>query len=344
LAGLCGSLSFLLWQPTVIFPLVTLFLAALQSRERRFRVIVRTLAGIGLPLVAVSAYFYYHSAFYRLLEGSILSHILYGDRPDISLLGHFLKPMKGAFEGYSTMVPAIFMGFVMVVYTLLLRWAHHRSFRDMLAKDAFAPILLSLPVLIVWSLVDFQNRKDFFVLLPFAAIGFGSFLDLAVGGIGRLEGAALREGTQRFLSIGLCISLVALATANASLAPMDERREEFDQQRQAAIQIEDRFGDDVKLVSIRAPELLALQHRTNPTPYAFMSPSIANYIDANTPSGFEGWLRELEAYNPDVVAVHGAEGTDAGTHDRELMNWLNSKYREEQVGPWTLYVRTSTDV
>jgi len=341
LAGLCGSLSFLLWQPTVIFPLVTLFLAAMQPRERRFRVIIRTLAGIGSPLVAVSAYFYYHGAFYRLLDGSILSHILYGDRPDRSLLEHFLEPMEGALEGYPTMIPTIFIGFVMVVYIIFLRWTRHRSLRDVLAKDAFAPILLSFPALILWSLIDFQNRKDFFVLLPYVAIGFGVFLDLAVRRIARLEGAALRGGTQRFLTIGLCISLVALATANESLGPMDKRREEFDQQRQAAMEIEDRFGNDAKLVSIRAPELLVLQHRTNPTPYAFMSKGIANHIDANTSGGFEGWLRELEAYNPDVVAIQGGGGTHAGSHNRELMNWLNSNYREERVGPWTLYVRTS---
>jgi len=242
------------------------------------------------------------------------------------------------------MIPAIFIGFVMVVYIIFLRWTRHRSLRDVLAKDAFAPILLSFPALILWSLIDFQNRKDFFVLLPYVAIGFGVVLDLAVCRIGRLEGAALPGGTQRVLTIGLCIALVTLAVTNESLGPMDKRREEFDQQRQAAMDIEDRFGSDAKLVSIRAPELLVLQHRTNPTPYAFMSKGIANHIDANTPGGFEGWLRELGTYNPDVIAVQGGGGIHAGTHNRELISWLNSNYREERVGPWTLYVRTSSDV
>jgi len=339
LAGLCGSLSFLLWQPTAIFPLVTLFLAAMQPRERRSMVIVRTLAGILLPLVAVGAYFHYHGAFHRLLDGSILFHIFYGDRPERSLLEHFLEPMEGASEGYPTMIPAILIGLVMVVYTILLRWVRHRSFRAILAKDAFGPILLSFPALILWSLLDFQNRKDFFVLLPYVAIGFGSFLDLAVRRIGRLEGAALPRGTQRFLTVGLCISLVALAVANEALGPMDTRREEFDQQRQAATEIEDRFGNDAKLVSIGTPELLVLQHRTNPTPYGFISRGIANHIDANTPGGFEGWVRELESYNPDVIAVEGR----GSTRNRELMNWVNSSYREERIGPWTLYVRNSIE-
>src|SRR5215218_10992640 len=110
LAGLCGSLSFLLWQPTGIFPLVTLFLATMQPRERRPAAIVRTLAGMWLPLVAVGAYFYYHGAFSKLLDGSILFHILYGDRGQVgygssSFLSRFLAPVKDTFEGYPTMVP-----------------------------------------------------------------------------------------------------------------------------------------------------------------------------------------------------------------------------------------------
>src|SRR5829696_4008409 len=369
LAGLCGSLSFLLWQPTVIFPLVTLFFATMQPQERRPAAIIRTLTGIGLPLVAVSAYFYYHGAFSKLLDGSILFHILYGERvygnpgqvgyDSSSFLSRLSVPVNAAFEGYPTMVPAILIGLVMVVDTVFSRWECHRSFRDVLAKDAFAPILLSLPALILWSLIDFQNRKDFFVFLPFAAIGFGAFLDLAVHRIGRLEGAALPVGAQRFLTIGLCISLVALAVANESLgtkkSTMDGLREKFDRQRQAATEIENRFGSDAKWVSISAPELLALQHRTNPTPYAFISFGIDSYIDANTPGGFEGWIKELEAYNPDVIAFGDRP---QGMHTEELMNWLRSSCREEQIdswtvcisnyraeriGPWTLYVRTSSD-
>jgi hypothetical protein len=257
------------------------------------------------------------------------------------------------------MVPAILIGLVMLVDTIFSRWERHRSFRDVLAKDAFAPILLSLPALILWSLIDFQNRKDFFVFLPYAAIGFGAFLDLAVHRIGRLEGAALPVGAQRFLTVGLCISLVALAVANESLgtkhSTMDDLREKFDQQRQATTEIENRFRSDAKWVSISAPELLALQHRTNPTSYAFIGFGIDNYIDANTPGGFEGWIKELEAYNPDVIAFGERP---QGMHTEELMNWLRSSCREEQIGswtvcisnyraerigPWTLYVRNSID-
>src|SRR3954467_7893585 len=62
-----------------------------------------------------------------------------------------------------------------------------------------------------------------------------------------------------------------LARTDASLGTMDHAREEFDQQRQAALETEDRFGNDAKLVYISVPQLLVLQHQTNPTPYAYIA-------------------------------------------------------------------------
>src|SRR5215211_2796080 len=240
LAGLCGSLSFLLWQPTVIFPLVTLFLATMQHRDTRPATTVRALLGTGLPLVAVGAYFHNYNAFYRLLEGSFLIHIFYGDRgedgPDgFSLLSRFSEPVKAAFEGYTIMIPAILVGLLVVIYTVFSRWARHRCFRDLLVQDAFAPILLSLPALVLWSLIDFENYKDFFVFLPYAAIGFGKFLDLAVRQIQRSEGVAFPGGARRVLIVGVCVFLGGRALANESIdnngTKMEDLREEYDQQR-----------------------------------------------------------------------------------------------------------------
>jgi hypothetical protein len=146
-----------------------------------------------------------------------------------------------------------------------------------------------------------------------------------------------------FVTVGLCASLVALAIANPSADQWVENyRAKFDHQKERAAEIEERFGSDVKLLSIGAPQVLVLQHRTNPTPYAFIEVGIDNYIVANTPGGFEGWFSELEAYDPDVIAFGP---TDFHEHQKELMHWLNSNYRkeysEEQEEPWTLYVKNS---
>jgi hypothetical protein len=101
----------------------------------------------------------------------------------------------------------------------------------------------------------------------------------------------------------------------------------------------------MKLVSIGSPQVLVLLHRTNPNPYLWITAGVDREIEAHTPGGFEGWLRELGAYNPDVIAFFG-EGqsllpTDTLTseHRQELRNWLYTHYHVEKVGPWWLYVK-----
>jgi len=332
-AGLCGSLSSLAWQPTAIFPLVTLILATARPREERFPAISRALAGIGLPLVVIGAYFHYHGAFYELLDGAILFNIRYLDRVQYSFISHISKVERAVFSGYGTMLLPIVIGLIMVVYIYFWRRSLHESFRDTLTKDAFAPVLLSFPAPVLWSLLDFQGYPDFYVFLPYLAIGFGKFLDLAVQHMERSRGTTLQEGAPRFLTTGLCIALIASAWINVHV----RRESRLDLQKQAAFEIEERFGEDVRLLSIGAPEILVVLHRINPSPYVFIISGIDRRIHANTPGGFEGWLQELEAYGPEVIAF----GQTNGIHTYKLMDWLKSQYHEEHIGPWELYVRDS---
>lgn len=335
LAGLCGSLSSLTYQPTAIFPLVTLILAAVQPRKERIPAISRALAGIGLPVVVISAYFHHYGALYELLDGTILFAIRYLDRGEYSFISHILTLESAIFSGYATMLLPIFIGLIMVVYIYFWRRSLNPSFRDTLTKDLFAPILLSFPAPVVWSLLDFQGYPDFYVFLPYIAIGLAKFLDLAVQQVGTSRETTLREGAARFLTIGLCIALIASAWINLHL----RRESRLDLQKEAAIEIEERFGKDVKLLSIGVPEILVILHRANPTQYVHIISGIDRRIHANTPGGFEGWLQELEAYDPEVIAF----GQTEGIHTYKLMDWLKSRYHEEEIGPWKLYVRDSLD-
>jgi hypothetical protein len=119
------------------------------------------------------------------------------------------------------------------------------------------------------------------------------------------------------------------------------------QQKEGALKIEDRLGEDAKLASIGSPQVLVLLHRENPNPYLWINAGVDREIEVETPGGFKGWLQELEASNPDAIAFFG-EGqyllpsrflTDE--HIQELTNWLDSRYHAEKIGPWWLYVKDS---
>lgn len=333
-AGLCGSLSALTWQPAAIFPLVTLTLAAAQPRETRIRAIAAALSGIGLPTLVIVAYFQSHGAVYEFLDGFILYNLLYLDRREPSLISHVLTPARAVTAGYDTTLLPILIGLMMVVYFYFWRRSLHESLADTLTKDPFAPILLSFPAPVVWSVLDFQACADFYVLLPYTSVGFAAFLDGAVRYLGASVPRALGGRAPRFLSIGLCIALTALAWSNVLRYGPDAYT--LDDQKQAVIEVENSFGNDARLLSIGVPEILVLLHRTNPTPYVFIEVGIDHRIHAKTPGGFAAWLEELRAYDPDVVAF---DEDTFGTYIPDLIRWLRSEYHREKVGRWTLYVR-----
>jgi hypothetical protein len=334
-AGICGSLAFLTWQMAAIFPLATLILAAARPRAVRVSSIVRALVGVAIPLATVSAYFTAYGAVYEMLDGAFLFNLRDIDRGGGGFPISFYFPVRAIHDGYGTMLVPILIGLVMVIYIYFWRKALHPSWREALISDEFAPLLLTFPAFFVWSLFDYQGPPDFFVFLPYVALGFGQLLDMVIQRIEEVvDKAKLPQSTPRFVTAGLFIALFASTMTTIYATP----RSGLDDQLQGAVQIEEQYGEEVELLSIGAPELLALLHRTSPTRYVFVTTGVDQHIEANVAGGFEGWLRELAGYNPDVIAL----GRTRGEYSEQLMSWIRAGYEEEQIGPWTLYARKPT--
>ncbi len=352
LAGLCGSLAFLVWQPMAVFVLVTLFLAAAQREGPKLPAVSRVVAGSGLPVAVTGAYFYLHGALDEMVRGSILFNARFLTREQLLTTAEFFGPLKAVFQGYSTvlvpiavgaMLASAVIGLVALVCLHLFGRPSRGSWRDAATGGAFAPVFLSLPFPVLWSFVDFQGYPDFYVFIPYVAVGFGGFLSFLVG---RVEGTG--GGVRVALTGGLCAVLTAVAVvgslvvvdpaAGVSSLDTEERApgpNDLEYQVQAADEIKERFGEDAKVVSIGAPQLLVLLHKTNPNPYAFVVRGIDCQIAVQTPGGFEGWLRDLRAYDPDVIAL----GQTSGHYAPMLHEWLTAHYQREEIGPWTLYVK-----
>lgn len=335
-AGICGALAFLAWQPAGIYPLVTIFLVTTQSEQggERARNVLSAISGTLIPLIIVSVYFLHKGAFYEFVDGFILFNLTQLERPPSSLFDHIVAPLIAIHRGYTVMSLPIFLGFLVVCVTYIwrIRW-HGGSIPRLLSQDRFAALLLSFPASVIWSLLDFQSCPDFYVFLPYVAIGFGWLLYIALQGLTRIK--EVGPAMQKTCLLVLCATLVGSAaidyraTANNGL----------EHQRQWAQQVELEYGHDSKLVSIGVPEILVLLHRTNPNPYVVITDGIENRIDANTPGGLDGWLEGLERYDPSIIAF----GPTEGRFKPKLMNWLQTHYRETEVGSWTLFVKNGTN-
>jgi hypothetical protein len=69
-----GALAFLVWQPMGVFAVVVFLLALTRpTKEERIRGVLLALGGVGVPLVVVFGYFYYHGALRELVEGQLFS-------------------------------------------------------------------------------------------------------------------------------------------------------------------------------------------------------------------------------------------------------------------------------
>ena len=352
-AGFFGSLAFLVWQPMGLFAAVTFVLALSRPKEERYSAVLRALGGIVAPLVVTVGYFYYYGALGDLLDGVVVFNALYLTRGEIttapivhrvlwdpSLSQTLLDPsllweqLSGVVLPYITMAVPIVVGLAMIVRLYFLRPYQYR----------FAPILLSLPVPPLWALIDFALSEDFYVYLPYAAIGFGAFAAWAIK----------RTKSPRLVGALLGAALLTVAIANTFSevnAPAAEKLLGTDidlaQQRKGALEIEDRFGEDVRIASLNSPQVLVLLHRENPNRYLFITAGIDRYIEAKEPGGFEDWLEGLEG--SDLIAFFGEgqvllPGDEATAEHREqLIDWLDARYHIEKVGPWYLFVKDSLE-
>jgi hypothetical protein len=189
------------------------------------------------------------------------------------------------------------------------------------------------------------------MFLPYVSIGSAKFLDnllpyfkisiekhyQEIYGLKRLNSSQLYN----FLILGLSLSFVFSAELMAY-----HTRELFDErysrtlayQQEQASEILDRYGDNVTILCLGKPELFVVLNRTNPSRFLFLFMGIDNYIHAVTPGGFEGWIQELEAIDPDLIAYGRTPRTP---HTEKLMDWIGINYTPAQIGPWLLFVKNS---
>ena len=331
-SGFFGSLACLVWQPMAAFALVTFLLAITRPREERYGAALRAAAGGATPFLATVAYFYYHGALADFFDGFVLFNFLYIERGAFSAAALLGTAASNIILPYSTMLVPILIGLVVILSLYFRRPFEYR----------FAPILLSFPAPVLWSLRDFQLADDFYVFLPYAAIGFGGFLAAAIR----------RADSPRVLTALLGAILLSIALANTwdEISAGAARRLtgttiDLPAQREGAREVQERFGEDVRLASINSPQLMVLLQQTNPDPYLWITAGVSNRIEARTPGGFEGWLQDLGEYDPDAISFFG-DGQSllpsshlSAEHYRALDGWLDPRYRAEKVGPFWLFVK-----
>lgn len=341
LAGLCGALAFLTWQPTGILLAVGFVLAVFRPRVERFAAMLRFSVGAATPLVATLAYYLYHGALKQLYEGFLAFNLFRVSRAGEQPFQNLQRIIQPVVSGYDFMVLPAVIGLVALLIMCVLRFRDHR----------FLPLLLSLPLFAAWSLKDFQVPEDFYVFLTYASVGFGILLALIAGYLGdRLKGSSRIPSGNHFGAGAMTVVFAALLLGGAVVGGplVDEDATpgpRLSEQERSARQIEARFGENARVVSINAPQVLALMHTENPNPYLFITDGVDRQIAATYPGGFEGWVGDLKDYDPVAIAFFAdaqrqMPGADLTPENHsQLYAWLDAGYTPEKIGNFWLYVK-----
>jgi len=320
-AGLFGALAALAWQPAGLVPLIMIVLACVQdapSASRRLHRAAAAIAGVLLPLLATIGYFALAGGLRAAYEATVVCNLIFTDLGPRTLSQRLVAPLRYALLGYPGQWIIILLGTAMLGASFVGRLESGGGLKRFVAADPLAGSIILFPLFIAWSLVDVGSPTDLYCLLPFFAIGFGRLLDAAAGAI---AGAGLRRPWQfRAFEALICLSLLA-----AAAGPLRTDRDvKLPAEQRAARAIERKLGSDGVLLTIDAPELLVLTHRTNPTRFVQMIKGKARFLDEMEPGGLAGWLQGMQALHPRLVAT-GKARIHVEAVPASVQAWLDAR-------------------
>ncbi|RJO60637.1 hypothetical protein C4544_04825 [candidate division WS5 bacterium] len=328
-AGLNGSLAFLIWQPCGIFPAAAVAIAAFQPRDKRFSSVSKAVFGAFIPVLLICIYYIYYKALPDLIDGMLLFNLLYLVRPAFNIFSHIKQPADVLIIAYRVSLIQILIGLGMIFQLYFYRKQNNKSWIKTLFSDPFSAVFLTYPIPFIWSFLDFQGAPDFYIFLPYVCLGFGIFINYAVQKIySNYNGGSLLTRYLAVMVLSIALLIIPVTTS------LEYKNKDLVLQENAVIEMKKRFGDNFKLLSISGPELLVLMDVPNPNRYISLKFGFAHYIDRKYEGGFDGFISEIQEYNPDVIAVDSIK--DA--YSDRLIGWIESNYTKEVIGPFKVYV------
>ena len=323
LAGACAALATLTWQPVLAVTLGALAAATLLDRqEARRRIVLRFTAGGLVPSAVTVCYYLAAGALTRAIGGFIVINAEYTHQPSVLKRPRAISAML--WSAYDWTLPLVIGGLVaLVVLGARAVGSARRPTASSVARR-LAVCAAGGVAGTVWTLMVVNGGPDLFELLPFAALGLAGPSVLLVG---RLPRRAALTGVVALVSLGIVAAGVeSVTTRNHGL--LLERADV-----RAVLGTQAR---DATIVSLGAPQVLALAGRDDPLPYQLMTRNEQRYLDATYPMGMPGFLHTLMDLRPTFVVV------GRSSRNRWPDPWLEQDYRRVGGGAgWAWYLNRS---
>jgi hypothetical protein len=292
-AGVCTALATLTWQPSFAVAVAAVAVAVFVGVDRRGRALLLFLLGGAIPTLVTIVYFTSQHALHQAFEGFVVVNVLYTSQP--SVLSAPLRIWRFLWAGYhvSLLVDLVGIGVLVAmaapVASRLLRRTTPRSQRP--PRDiALVSVAAAAFVGVVWSMGAINGAPDLFELLPFGALG-------AAGGVLWLV-RRIADGRS-----GVVAAVTAAAVVTAVAGSALNRNELLPIQRTDIARVLAAAPPGASLLSISAPEVLAITGRTNPTPFQIYDRQIEAYLARSWPGGLTGYAHDLARLRPTLIVL-----------------------------------------
>lgn len=291
-AGVCTALATLTWQPSFAVAITAVAVAVVLGPDRRARALARFLVGGALPSLVTVVYFASQHALHQAFEGFVLVNLLYTSQP--SVLSAPLAIWRFLWAGYHVSLLVDLIGIALLVgmaVPVAVRLVRRTPRSERPPRDiAFVSLAGAALAGVVWSMSAINGAPDLFELLPFGALG-------AAGGLLWLVRRV--PGRRTVVVAVLTVAAVVSAGFDSALT----RNHLLPIQRTNIARVLAAAPPGASLLSISAPEVMAISGRTNPTPYQIYDQQIEAYIRRTWPGGLVGYAHDIVHMRPTLIAL-----------------------------------------
>lgn len=320
-AGITAALSFMAWQPGLIFAVAALVGSLVVTNRRR--ALLATVAGIALPLLVIGGYLALNGAFGSMLRQAFGANANYLGEKKVAagifsvVLPNTVKVWDVSLECLATESPFVYIGYLGMLggaaFLAYLLW-HTRETKLFLV--AF-PLLLSGAGLFGFSLLDLQKCSDLVPLLPYLALG-------GAAGFAALLGLSARLlGSPRYaFALGAALLLVILFYG-ARDAFTHRRQTGLEQQRALARELAAQLQPEDRVQQFGDTMFLVVTGRENATRFVHLGEKQGLGILTAEGVSIEALVQQLQQENPRLVTLSRAKNKGWA---QPLYTWIEANY------------------
>jgi len=299
-SGVFIALGTLTWQPVFFVAVVIALVAALLAPDRRLLALTRIVIGGAAVSALVVLYYAVNGAVHTFLDCFLLINAGYTHQS--GALAQSAANWSSLRGGYGSSLWVILLGLAALPVAALR--SAPRAWRSR------RPVPVTWVALgagclsgLAWCAKAFNGWPDLLVMLPLAGIGVGWAAAAVLRRLRHLDPRA---------AVAVAAALALVGTTYAAVFSVTVRQHQLQHQQDFIDAVLAAGPQPATIVSMEAPQVLMLTHRTNPTPYQMFDHGFADYLGATYPGGLAGYLAEVQRIAPTYIV----------TQNRFMPDWL----------------------